>query len=381
MSATLYRYFLPCPRGLEGVLGDEIAALGATDIDSVDGGVGASGSLKLLYALNLYCRSASRVLLEVASGAYRSEADIYALARGVNWAHWFAPERTLRVQVETKRARVKSLEFVTLKIKDAVCDSLREACGSRPNIDKARPDVRVHAFLNDKTVRLFIDTSGEALFKRGYRSDTGEAPLRENLAAGMLLLAGYNGTQALFDPFCGSGTLLIEAALIATGRAPGLQRRFGFEKLRVFDADYWQNCKTQAQGQLRPAAAPIAGADWDKTLFQAAIRNAQNAGVDDIIRFKSADALTLSAPADQGILISNPPYGVRLDEVEHLRAWYPRLGSWLKQHFGGWDVYLLSGDKDITRHMRLAPKRKTPLYNGNLECRLFYLPMVTGSNR
>ena len=232
---TVYSLFVTCPRGLEGVLAQELAAQNCAQIEPTDGGVACKGGLEQVYRANLHSRTASRVLLQLTKGSYRDEDDIYKLARNIKWGNWFALEQTFKVKVEGKRAQVKSLDFVGLKIKDALCDAFREVCNTRPSVGKFQPDVRVHAFLNDKTVQIFIDTSGEALFKRGYRQDTGEAPLRENLAAGLLLLAGYNGSQPFQDPFCGSGTIAIEAAWMATQRAPGLMRRFGFEKLKGYD--------------------------------------------------------------------------------------------------------------------------------------------------
>ena len=192
---TTYSLFITCPRGLETLLADELTLLGCGDIQPGDGGVAAKGTMEAVYRINLHSRVASRVLLQLTKGAYRSEQDIYKLARNIRWSQWFAVENTFKVQVEGKRAQVKSLDFIGLKIKDAVCDAFRDECGERPSVEKQRPDVRVHAFMNDKTIQIFIDTSGEALFKRGYRQEAGEAPLRENLAAGLLLLSGYDGSQ------------------------------------------------------------------------------------------------------------------------------------------------------------------------------------------
>ena len=290
-------------------------------------------------------------------------------------------EQTFKVKVEGKRAQVKSLDFVGLKIKDAVCDVFRDACDARPSVGKIRPDIRIHAFIDERDIQIFIDTSGEALFKRGYRQDTGEAPMRENLAAGLLLLAGYDGTQPFQDPFCGSGTIVIEAAWIATRRAPGLMRRFGFEKLKNFDAALWKKLQHEAETQIRPAPAPISGSDNDRHMIRAAVANAQAAEVNTFIRFEVKDAQDTRPNGEGGILISNPPYGVRLAEVQALQALYPQLGAWLKQHYAGWLAGMFTGDRDMPKFMRLSPKRKIPLYNGNLDCRLFLMDMVKGSNR
>ena len=378
---TTYSLFVTCPRGLEAPLSQELEQLKCQDIRAVDGGVACKGGMEQVYRINLHSRTASRVLLRLTKSGYRSEQDIYKAAKNIRWTDWFDLEQTFKVKVEGKRAQVKSLDFVGLKIKDAVCDVFRDACGARPSVGKIRPDIRIHAFLDERDIQIFIDTSGEALFKRGYRQDTGEAPMRENLAAGLLLLAGYNGTQPFQDPFCGSGTIVIEAAWIATRRAPGLMRRFGFEKLKNFDAALWKKLQHEAETQIRPAPAPISGSDNDRYMIRAAVANAQAAEVDTFIRFEVKDAQDTRPNGEGGILISNPPYGVRLAEVQALQALYPQLGTWLKQHYAGWLAGMFTGDRDMPKFMRLSPKRKIPLYNGNLDCRLFLMDMVKGSNR
>ena len=378
---TTYSLFVTCPRGLEAPLSQELEQLKCQDIRAVDGGVACKGGMEQVYRINLHSRTASRVLLRLTKSGYRSEQDIYKAAKNIRWTDWFDLEQTFKVKVEGKRAQVKSLDFVGLKIKDAVCDVFRDACDARPSVGKIRPDIRVHAFIDERDIQIFIDTSGEALFKRGYRQDTGEAPMRENLAAGLLLLAGYDGTQPFQDPFCGSGTIVIEAAWIATRRAPGLMRRFGFEKLKNFDAALWKKLQHEAETQIRPAPAPISGSDNDRHMIRAAVANAQAAEVDTFVRFEVKDAQDTRPNGDGGILISNPPYGVRLAEVQALQALYPQLGAWLKQHYAGWLAGMFTGDRDMPKFMRLSPKRKIPLYNGNLDCRLFLMDMVKGSNR
>lgn len=378
---TTYSLFVTCPRGLEAPLSQELEQLKCQDIRAVDGGVACKGGMEQVYRINLHSRTASRVLLRLTKSGYRSEQDIYKAAKNIRWTDWFDLEQTFKVKVEGKRAQVKSLDFVGLKIKDAVCDVFRDACDARPSVGKIRPDIRIHAFIDERDIQIFIDTSGEALFKRGYRQDTGEAPMRENLAAGLLLLAGYDGTQPFQDPFCGSGTIVIEAAWIATRRAPGLMRRFGFEKLKNFDAALWKKLQHEAETQIRPAPAPISGSDNDRYMIRAAVANAQAAEVDTVIRFEVKDAQDTRPNGEGGILISNPPYGVRLAEVQALQALYPQLGAWLKQHYAGWLAGMFTSDRDMPKFMRLSPKRKIPLYNGNLDCRLFLMDMIKGSNR
>lgn len=382
MNNTKYTLFATCPRGLETILAQELQQQGCTDIAPTDGGVSCKGGIEQVYRANLHSRTASRVLLQLTRATYRHEDDIYKAAKNLKWQEWFRVNQTFKVKVEGKRARVKSLDFIALKIKDGVCDRFREHGGERPSIDKNRPDVRIHAFLDERNVSIFIDTSGEALFKRGYRRDTGEAPLRENLAAGLLLLAGYDGSQPFQDPFCGSGTIAIEAAWIALNRAPGLSRRFGFEKLANFNKALWLELKAEARAYIwQKPLAKIAASDNDRAMTRLAQENASMAEVDMFIDFNTIDVQDTRPNGENGILVCNPPYGVRLAETQALHALYPQLGGWLKQHYAGWTIGLFSGDMALPKLMRLKPKRKIPLFNGNLDCRLFLLDMVSGSNR
>jgi len=247
------RFFAPCPRGLEVPLAAELAALGASAVAPTDGGVAFEGPLALAYAANLESRLASRVLWRVGSGRYRDERDVHALAKSIPWPRYFRGDRTLRVDVAATRSPLTSLEFATLTVKDAVCDRFRADTGTRPSVDKRAPDVRVHVHLTADAATVYLDTSGEPLFKRGWRRDTEAAPLRENLAAGLLLLAGWRVGEPLLDPMCGSGTIAIEAALLAANRAPGLGRTFGFQKLAWYDGPTWQRMRQKARiGSSRP---------------------------------------------------------------------------------------------------------------------------------
>ena len=225
------QFFAVCPRGLEPLLADELRSLGARDVATESGGAAFAGALRTAYAANLHSRIASRVLWQVATADVGGEAALYDAARGIAWEDHFDARQTLRVDLNASRSPLRSLDFATLRIKDAIVDRLRDATGERPSIDRSRPDVRVFAYLAGERLTLYLDLSGEPLFKRGWRAEKGEAPLKENLAAALLMLAGWSADVPLLDPFCGSGTIAIEAALIASRRAPGLNRRFGFESL------------------------------------------------------------------------------------------------------------------------------------------------------
>jgi putative N6-adenine-specific DNA methylase len=375
-------FFAPCPRGLEAVLAQELATLGAAGVGATDGGAHFAGPMRLCYRANLESRIASRILWRVAVAPYRSEDDIYRAALALEWPEWFDVGNTLRVNVAAVRCPLKSLDFVTLRIKDAVCDAFRERCGKRPSVDTGTPDVRIHAFLTAELLTLYLDTSGEPLFKRGYRSAAGEAPLRENLAAGIVRLTGWTPDGALLDPMCGSGTLLIEAALIALDIAPGVKRGFGFEKLKNFDRKAWDKIKSDTQARERPRTAlPIYGSDLYGEELKTARANLAAAGLESVIQLKQANMLEISAPAASGVLVTNPPYGVRLGAQEELAQFYPKLGDVLKQKFSGWHAYIFSGDRELPKLIRLAASKRTPLFNGALECRLYEFKLVAGSMR
>jgi putative N6-adenine-specific DNA methylase len=375
-------FFATCPRGLESTLATELAGLSAQEIKAVDGGVQFTGAFSLCYAVNLESRIASRVLWRIAEARYRSEQDIYDMARALAWHHWFGPERTIRVNVAAIKSPLKSLDFATLKIKDAVCDAFRAASGRRPDVDTHAPDVRIHAFLTATECTLYLDTSGDALFKRGYRSVTGEAPLRENLAAGILRLSGWQPGTPLLDPMCGSGTFLTEAGMIALDRAPGLKRRFGFEKLKQFELKPWQALHEQASARVKISIKTnIYGGDLYGDALKLARANLAALGLENSVGLKQANVLEMPAPADGGIIVANPPYGVRLSEQQELAAFYPQLGDALKKKFSGWTAYLLTGDLRLAKLIGLSASKRTPLFNGALECRLFEFKLVAGSMR
>jgi putative N6-adenine-specific DNA methylase len=376
------RYFATCPRGLEQVLAAELAALGAGEIKAVDGGASFGGDLALCYAANLESRVASRVLWRVGQAPYRSEHDIFGAARALAWDRLFDVSRTIRVNVSAIKSPVRSLDFVTLRVKDAVCDAFRVAQGRRPDVDTQAPDVRVHAFLTRDEATFYLDTSGEALFKRGWRAQAGEAPLRENLAAGILRLAGWREPVPLHDPMCGGGTFLIEAAMMALDVAPGLNRSFGFERLANHDASLWRAIAEKARARRRQAGRfPIYGSDKSGTALGMARENLAAAGVSGAVELKQMDILDGGPPAAAGIVVMNPPYGERIGDDAGLAAFYPRLGDALKQRYAGWTAYILSADMRLPRLIGLKASKRTPLYNGALECRLFEYRLMAGSMR
>ncbi|MBP3221707.1 MAG: class I SAM-dependent RNA methyltransferase [Neisseriaceae bacterium] len=380
---TDFSIVLTCPRGLESVLTTEIATIVGKNAIVGNGFVRLENStLADIYRLNLHSRVASKVLLQVAHSPYRNEDDIYRTAKSVAWFLWFSVRHTFKISIESMGSPLKSLNFAALRVKDAVCDCFREEYNERPSVDKDNPDIKIAVFLDKKTVSIYLDTSGEPLFKRGYRQGQGVAPLRENLAAGLLLLAGFNGDQAFFDPMAGSGTIAIEAALIAKNQATGLNRDFAFQKFNHFQAALWQKIHQQAQQAIIDAPHHIFAFDKDEKMVKIATQNARNAGVAKDINFQAAhfpcDNLL---PNAAGLLLTNPPYGERLETQQIVQKQYPQWAACLKQQFAGWTAGFFTADRELPKIMRLLPKRKIPLYNGKLDCRLFLFDIVSGSHR
>ncbi len=378
-------YFCTCPRGLETLLGEDLAACGGSNVKVVPGGASCDGSLETAYRINLESRIATRVMRRLASADYRDEADIYRLAYNIDWPRQFKVERTIRVYTTAIRSPLKSLEFASLKIKDAVCDRFRADLGRRPSVNTKHPDIRIHLFLTDTQATLYVDTSGEALYLRGHKAAKTEAPLKENLAAGILRLSGWQPGTPLLDPMCGSGTFLLEAAQMALDDAPGLSRDtgdFGFTRLADFDATLWRNLQREAAERRREASTlDIYGSDISADAVARSRQNLAHAGLDDLVTVEQADLLKRTAPAAAGTLVANPPYGERLGSEDELAALYPQLGDALKRNFAGWRCWLLSADTRLPKLLRLHVDRRIPLFNGPLECRLYGLSIVAGSAR
>jgi putative N6-adenine-specific DNA methylase len=383
-------FFAVCPRGLELLLAQELAAVGGQQPAPAPagGGVQFGGTLATAYAANLHSRIASRVLWRVGHGSYRNETELYELARAIEWEREFAPHQYLRVDVTAHRSPLRSLQFATLRVKDAVVDRARDRGGVRPSIDRAQPDVQVLAHLEEQTAHIYIDLSGESLFKRGWRADKGEAPIKENLAAALLMLAGWTPDQPLLDPFCGSGTIVIEAACIATGRAPGLERHFGFEKLRGFERAAWTALREQARARIDDAApVQLTGRDISTGVIAIAHANARRAGLGELLgrralTLEAGDARVGEPPAPAGMIVANPPYGEQSNpKSASVAAMMGDVAGQLKRRFAGWQAWMLSADRTLPRQMRLKESRKIVLYNGALECRLFRFDMVAGSMR
>lgn len=385
-------FHAPCPFGLEGLLADEIRALNADPdlIRSAKGSVSFAGGLELGMAVCLHSRFATRVLLRVAFDEYWDSRDVYALAKKTPWEKWFGTDTTFRIHSSANRCPLESLDFATLRIKDGLCDRFTELVGRRPSVEKRSPDVRIEAYFTFDHVSFYIDLAGESLFKRGWRLEHGEAPLKENLAAALLALSGWKPELPLVDPFCGSGTIAIEAAAMATNTAPGLMRRFAFERLQGFDMALWQEMKEDARAaQNRSAKVFIRASDISTIVVEKAEENCRRAGFgalldDGRIVFHQGDARSIKAPegAEGGLVIANPPYGEQSNpKSASIAAMMADFAAALKSQFPGWTAWLLTSDRLLPRQMRLKESRKIVLFNGPLECRFFRFDMVAGSNR
>jgi putative N6-adenine-specific DNA methylase len=402
--------FLPCAAGVEDYLAPEalrITGLPPGCVTKQRGGVAVRTSLKDAMRLNLYCRLAQRVLVLVSYTEYRNENDLYRAAMAVQWERWFTPRESIKIEVTAQHSPLTSLNFAALKVKDAVCDRFREvANGVRPNVDTQWPDVRIYAHLTTDNCSLYIDTSGEPLFKRGWREDKGDAPLKETLAAAMIAASGWadgdDDLMPLYDPCCGSGTIAIEAAQIACNIAAGSLRRFAFEKFVPFRAQEWAEMKKEAaEGVVKPEPgqkALIYGSDVSHRMVDFAERNARRAGVADVIEFRGGDALQRMPPIEGGgVMVLNPPYGERigiggvagegaqahfgareLAETEDGGEFFSQLASHWKKSFSGWQAWVLTPDLKLPGKMRLKESRRVPMWNGPLECRLFKFDMVAG---
>jgi putative N6-adenine-specific DNA methylase len=451
------KFFIVCPRGLEIPLADElktiaqrpeVKALGDWVIDPAPlnstGGLGVAGPMSVALAINLHSRIASRCLLQMTHVAYRKEDDVYKAVRSLSWEDWMAPDQTMRVDLTAHRSPLTSLNFVTLRIKDAVCDRLREVKGARPSIDTELPDIRVQAHLTATHATVYLDTSGQSLFKRGWRDDKGAAPLKENLAAGILALTGWTPERPLFDPMCGSGTFLIEAAYRGLGipsgsiragllkaapekaaetskvdqAAPatkfvryrptrvdlvGADQGFGFQRLKPFNSpdlkQQWQALCDVAKSNIETGLAnanklKMAACDINENMITIVKNNWKRAGLPAqsgvLSNVRQIDALVAKSPfAEPGVMLFNPPYGERLEikgrgardalpknnNSPEFMEFLNQFGKHLKDHFAGWQVDVLTADMGLPGQLRMKESKRTPLFNGPLECRLFRFDM------
>jgi putative N6-adenine-specific DNA methylase len=411
---------MPCAAGVEGFLADEVHRL--TDLTGNDlltgrGGVMANASWRDALRLNLHSRLTQRVLIQLSQTFYRNENDLYEAASAVAWEIWFTTKQPFKIDITAQHSPLTSLNFAALKIKDAVADRFRAKRGERPDVNTQWPDVRIYVHLTTDSCTLYMDTSGEPLFKRGWREDKGDAPLKETLAAAMLAASGWDAHTPLYDPCCGSGTIAIEAAQIACGIAPGMMRRFAFEKLLPFQAHVWQALQDDARAQEHAPTTEIHASDVAFRMVDFTQRNAERAGVGQVVQARGGDALQRMPPCETpGFMLLNPPYGERIaaagvagvsssdrarntgmlnrarDSVDLSRAreiaegddggeFFSQLASHWKKNYNGWTAWMLTPDLKLPTKMRLKESRRIPMWNGPIECRMFRFDLIKGSVR
>jgi 23S rRNA (guanine2445-N2)-methyltransferase / 23S rRNA (guanine2069-N7)-methyltransferase len=368
--------FASTARGLEELLKTELEKLGAVECRVVQGGVHFEGDTRLLYQSLMWSRLASRIMMPLGECKVYSDLDLYLGVQAINWTEIFNPGATFAVHFSGLNDEIRNSQYGALKVKDAIVDSFTRKNLPRPNVEREMPDLRINVWLNQETAHISLDLSGEGLHLRGYRDRTGIAPIKENLAAAIVMRSGWQPGTPLLDPMCGSGTLLIEAAMAATDRAPGLHRgHWGFSGWAQHDDVIWGEVKADAQNRAREGLAAYEsrfyGSDSDARVIENARKNARRAGIGELITFEAKDVAQLSNPLPQGpygTVISNPPYGERLESEPALIALHSLLGRLLKTQFGGWNLSLFSASVDLLNCLQLRADRQFKAKNGPLDC-------------
>lgn len=369
-------YFASTARGLEELLKNELATLGAEDLSITQGGVHFRAQPRTMYACLMWSRLASRILLPLNEFNVYSDMDLYLAVQSVDWPSVFSADKTFAVHFNGTNDEIRNSQYGALKVKDAIVDSFTRKTGTRPDVAKQQPDIRINVYLNKEKASLAIDLSGDSLHIRGYRELAGQAPLKENLAAAIILRSGWQKETPMVDPMCGSGTLLIEAAMIASDCAPGLNRHhWGFEAWDGHDKAIWESVRAEARERanagLVSATARFFGSDTDKRVLDMARANARRAGVDKLITFQQKDATKLENPLPEGpkgTIISNPPYGERLESEPALIALHSVFGRVVKTRFPGWRLSLFSASPELLSSLQLRAEREFKAKNGPLDC-------------
>lgn len=371
-TLSMGQYFATVARGLEEIAAQELLDLGAQAANPEFCGVSFAGNQALLYRVNLWARLPFRILVQIAKVSCRTADDLYRQVVAFDWQPHLPPDCTLAVTATGKTPQLNHTHFTALQVKNAIVDQQRDRFGRRSTVDTHQPDVQVNVHISRNSAVISLDSSGSSLHRRGYRPAVGTAPLKESLAAALIYRSGWQPPLAFCDPLCGSGTLPLEAALIGLNRAPGLFRdRFGFERWPDFDAALWQQLQQQAHtAQHQTLAGPIVGCDRDAQVIIQARSNARNCQVRGQVSFAECELAAVEAPAPQGIVLCNPPYGERLGKDSDLAALYKLLGDVLKQRFKGWTAFVLSGNKALAKSIGLKSSQRIPIYNGSLPCQL-----------
>ncbi|MDD4598008.1 MAG: THUMP domain-containing protein [Lentimicrobiaceae bacterium] len=379
--AALHAFLAKCPASLEPILAGELETLGASDIQLLHRAVAFKGDKRLLYAANYQCRTALRILVPLATFTVDSQQDFYDEIKQIRWEDYFTSTETLAINTTLSGSLFTHSHFVSQRTKDAIADRFREKTGERPSVDISDPDFRINIHLFNNEVTVSFDSSGDSLHKRGYHISNAEAPLSEVLAAGMILLSGWMGDSNFVDPMCGSGTLLIEAAMIGMNLPAGYFREnYGFMKWKDFDAKLWEEVKDDGLQQQRSFYHQIIGSDISATNLRSAAANLKQAGLHKDIELRTGPFQEFTPPKPPGIMITNPPYGERI-QVDDIIELYRDLGNALKRNFAGYKAWVISADMRALKMIGLRPMKKIPLYNGPLECRYAGYDLYEGSKK
>ena len=369
------RFFATSAKGIESILAKELKELGVENLKTASGGVHFEGSMEALYRANLWLRTANRVLMQLAVFPCPTPQVLYQNARQIRWSEWISAQQTLTVDCNCRDSAITHSHFAAQKIKDAVVDQIRDNTGSRPNVDTRNPDVRVNAHIANDSCVLSLDASGDGLHMRGHRRQATEAPIRETLAAAIVELADWNSEGFFIDPMCGSGTILIEAALKALNYAPGLlrvgNRCFGFQRWRDFNGECWEQIVSEARNRIHDKIlGRLLGYDLSRTAVNIAKMNVSAAGLTNQIRLSRGNVLNLNPSGHTGVIACNLPFGERSGDVEALAPLYKGIGDILKQRCTGYKAYLFTGNLKLVKSIGLRPSRRFALHNGPIECRL-----------
>ncbi len=367
--------------GFEQLLADELREIGATDIEILTRAVKYRGDNAILYKSNLLLRTAIKILKPIASFNAKNEDEFYDKVKRIDWSEYMTTEDTLAIDGITFSDVFTHSQYIALLTKDAIVDQFRDKTGVRPNVELENPNLRVNVHIADTTVSISLDSSGKSLGKRGYKTEQNAAPLSEVMAAGIIKLSAWDTTRPFIDPMCGSGTIPIEAALIARNIPVGNFRHFTFENWKDFDLSLWEAIKREANAAIVPFDGKILGFDIDPKSVQISRDNAKRAGVDDIFTVEHMDFFETSPGFDNAHLVMNPPYGERLEEKEDMIDLYKAIGDHFKQHYNGCDAWVLSGNLEAIKFIGLRPSRKIWLYNGPIECKLHKFEMYRGSKK
>lgn len=365
------QFFAVTSKGLADVLAQELTDLGLKVLEKGPAGVSFDTNWEGCYRANLELRTATRIIKPVLDFPAYEPQELYHNIQKHDFTKYISVKDTFTIDANVRESSFRDQRFVAMKIKDGIADQFREKFGERPDIDNENPDLRIMVRVMKNQVSVAVDTTGDNLSQRGYREEAGEAPLREHLAAGLIKMTGWDESLPLVDPMCGSGTLLIEAALMQRKVAPGsLRKKFAFQKFAGFQAEAWDKVVTESMNrETPPSGIHFYGYDRDSKVVRVARRNAERAGVDDMITFEPCAVDMLQRPVERGMMVINPPYGERLGVTEELKDVYRDLAYTLKRQFQGWSCWLLSGNEELTKALKLKSSRRVPVYNGAIECR------------